>query len=85
MTESITSTLLTMGLPGIVILVLGYSCYALYRRLDAIHADRINDAKSAQERAVSALERNTAISEKVAENLETLTATINRRRDGRKP
>jgi hypothetical protein len=80
---SIGAVLITQGLPGIVILVLGYVCYGLYRRLDKVHADRIADAQTVQNRAISALERNTAVLEKLSDNFEQLTAAINKRRESK--
>ncbi len=80
---TIGAALLTMGLPGMVIFVLGFACWKLYIRLDKSHSERISDATTAQGRAIAALERNTVVLEKVVENLEQLTTAINKRREAR--
>lgn len=78
--KSISDTLLSLGLPGVIILVLGYAVWNLYRRLDTVHAERLVDAKTVEGKVVDALNRNTAVLEKVVEKQEDLHEVVTKRK-----
>ena len=80
---TIGAYLVSQGLSGIVILALSFAVFRLYQRLDKSHAERIADKETDQKRAITALERNTAVLEKIAENMEQINLAFNKKKETR--
>jgi len=70
--DNATQTLLQMGLPGVVIIGLSWTCHLLYRRVIELQADLVREMKDALMRTHDVVDRNTAALEKQTTLVETL-------------
>jgi len=58
--SSVIEGLLQLGLPGIIILVLAWVVYKQSLKLDALHTEKFEIAKTMLTKAIETVERNTA-------------------------
>lgn len=76
MEATIAQRLIELGLPGIMLLVLGWACLNLYRRLEKLHDTRAEELRSLHVKTREIVERNTASLEQHAEVVSKLTETV---------
>jgi len=78
MPAEVASILLSLGLPGVVILCLGWYCLQLDKRLNILHETRATEAKALHAKTSEVVERNTAALDQHTDVIHALQAVVGR-------